>query len=421
VIHDENKLKQAVDRLGIDTHERPAHREALRAQMLRTFEQANRQPLRPGILGRDGWLRRMIMERQRTGIAAAIAAGLVVGVALTATFWNGRTSTAYAIERALDALHRVRSMHARIVPAAEDQRQEVWMEFDDQGRILRSRQEKWDRNEQVEVAVAARGEARTWKPVLRQMEITSDSASIRMEMDRVRLLSDPGVIFANMQQLQQRKELEVIVQEQKTPEDPIQVTCTWAADGVRGRNVVWIDPQTWLVRTLEMQSYLDERYQSVARIEYVAYNQRLDPGLFQLAPPPGIAIEDRTAGMGVPMEGLAGAEAAKQIVRCWFEAMIAGDYTVAASLYRNATPEMFQQHEQARQRKLLRLISIGEPVQEVFQGVDVWKVPYTVESRLNGQVVMQETGSDAEGHVRPALVQEVERQPGRWLIIGGVP
>jgi hypothetical protein len=98
---------------------------------------------------------------------------------------------------------------------------------------------------------------------------------------------------------------------------------------------------------------------------------------------------------------------AKEVVKLFFEALIAGDYAKASPLYSNQPPAKLK--ESLKSIKFRRIISIGQPEPHAMTGS--LRVPCKIEIEVNGAISTLEP-------IGP-FVREVPNRPGIWTIIGG--
>ncbi|MHC4726338.1 MAG: hypothetical protein ACYS17_03850 [Planctomycetota bacterium] len=101
---DESELKKVIDRLNVDTEPNQKHRDDLRGQMLRVFNEAKQQSQKPATP--HGVLRRIIMKSHKLKLAAAAVIIIAILVGLPFFSSNG-SSVALA-----DVLERIEQTRA---------------------------------------------------------------------------------------------------------------------------------------------------------------------------------------------------------------------------------------------------------------------------------------------------------------------
>jgi outer membrane lipoprotein-sorting protein len=106
---DESEFRNIINRLNIDTEPNPMHRDDLRAQMLRVFNEAKQQSQKPKTP--HGVLRRIIMKSPITKLAAA--AVIVIGV-FGLTFFFAQTSESIVLADVLQKIEQTRAFMYRM-------------------------------------------------------------------------------------------------------------------------------------------------------------------------------------------------------------------------------------------------------------------------------------------------------------------
>lgn len=106
---DESEFRKIINRLNIDTEPNPMHRDDLRAQMLRVFNEAKQQSQKPKTP--HGALRRIIMKSPVTKIAAAAAIiiALLIGINHLGGSIDGATVALAEVRQALDEVKYMQS------------------------------------------------------------------------------------------------------------------------------------------------------------------------------------------------------------------------------------------------------------------------------------------------------------------------
>lgn len=358
--------------------------------------------------------------------AAAIVLAVTVGV-----LWIfGRSATpSYALEHTLQVNRAVRTVHARNVspPAAEPQ--DMWLEYDDQGEVLRLRVEEGT-GETFRIMVWAKGELRWFSPSKRQF-IVLHEPDVKQELLRARDAWDPRFAVESIHRLERQGEVKVRVQEPKGAAEPVTLEATETQRpeqsplGRRAvRYVLLIDPQTKLVTQRDRYELVEGSYRLEDRRRYLEYDVPVDPGKFVLEPPEDVEVKDRTLGIGMAQGKMTDAEAAAAVLRQYLEALIAQDYATAGRLY-NGKPaeELKQRVEEQLKIRYLRVVSIGKPNPLPASGPRVFQVPFAFEVEKDG--VKEIAGPPVKSGAGPktqrkATVRPVVGQPDRWVIQGGI-
>jgi hypothetical protein len=112
--------------------------------------------------------------------------------------------------------------------------------------------------------------------------------------------------------------------------------------------------------------------------------------------------------IGLPQGDLTDNEIAVEVVRQFFEALIAQDYAEAGRLFGGVPAERMQ--KKYGHIKFVRIVSLGEPV--LNPPTRELRVPYVVEIEENGAITRWKTKYDF------VPVRQVHGQPGRWATTG---
>lgn len=436
MFRDEQELNQAIERLHIDAQPRSEHRDALRAKMLAAFEQAASQPAQTALAQLHHWLWRTIMHRKRTRLVAAIAAIIVVGVVSTATFWNGRTSTVYAIEQTIEALRTVRSLHVREYGPTQQLRREAWIAMGERGQVIAMRGQTAD----GKVTVISGASARIWLPAENKLAILTSAQCIGEIQGKVVAALDPDNW---MRMYQDNTDVHLRIEQPKQEGQPIQIVATYV--NAPQRTVVQIDSDTKLVKEWSVYPMVEGQYRLAARYEFSELNQPLEPGLFTLQTPAGAVVDDQTVSVPATQDSQADtatakqsdrqpgetvlspteAEAAKDIVRQAVEALMNRDYERLMSLrgkYSRGTINGLRDWWEGNDMEW-RILSFGE----VTGGEDAdgryAKVPFTLHVRRPAPPGHPSAGTGeriTEQWKKLATLAQDPGQPGKWFMAGGL-
>ncbi len=152
-------------------------------------------------------------------------------------------------------------------------------------------------------------------------------------------------------------------------------------------------------------------YELLGWTEFHGYNQPIDPAMFTLDDVPAdvMRIDQTTQEVGLEQGDLSDKEIAVQVVREFYEAVIARDYAKAGRLLEGAPAAMME--DLFKDLKIVRVVSIGEPQPHPTPGVGGYMVPCQLEVETNGvRSIYKPYGPGG----RP-----VYNQPNRWTIHGG--
>jgi hypothetical protein len=374
---------------------------------------------------------RMIMKSRITKLSA-VAAIIVAAVALM-TNVGELTAPVYAITQTIEANRGLRFVHVRNVSPPAYEQQDTWLEFDENGELVRMRVEE-GKEESFRIMVWANDTIRWYSPPKNEFVILHETHGIKNEVRRAKELVDPGYAVQSVYDLHLEGKVDVDVELPASEGELIKLTATDTEplplqnvpEEVYRVRVLLIEPQTKLA--IQRDEYLLKagRYELKRRQLYLGYDEPIDPEMFVLEQPEGVELEDRTKGIGMPQGDMTDAEAAAEVVRQYIEALIARDYEKAGKLYNG------RRIEEKLKIKYVRVIGVGEPVPKPERGPRAFGVPFaflieTSDGRLEiaGPWGGLEWSAEAEtnldfGNLRQAMVRPVVDQPERWVITGGI-
>ncbi len=356
-----------------------------------------------------------IMKNRIAKLAAA--AVVIIAVMLSINAWDKLTPAAYALEQTIQANHTVRSLHIKDFSPGEDEPKELWLEFDDQGQVksVRVYMPEWDSpSDGAKIVVWQDGKAKIWFKKKNAL-LTVREERLAQQMLGLAYRVDPRLAMERLYGREQQGKVKVEIDEPSDSAEPIAVTATYDPEGSRPgrREVLFVDQVTRLVTAMEVYQLKDNEYQQVGRMEFHDYNQQIDVQMFALddeVPADVVRVDQTTQEVGLAQENLTDQQVAVEVVRKFFEALIAGDYAKAGQLMEGAPADLIQ--KQFGQTKFLRIVSVGpagpHPVPETKGLV----VPCILEIDNDGQTIQWKR--DQIG------VREVYNQPGRWTIFGGI-
>jgi hypothetical protein len=213
---------------------------------------------------------------------------------------------------------------------------------------------------------------------------------------------------------EQQGKVTVEIDEPSDKAQPIIVTATYLnTDSLPGmRQVLSVDRATKLVSAVEFYQLRDGAYQYIGKQEYCDYNQPIEADMFTLNEVPAdvMRVDQTTQEVGLAQANLTDEQVAVEVVRQFFEALIAQDYAKAGRLLEGIPAEKIK--EMFGVRKFLRIISVGPVAPHPIPETKGVIVPCIVEIEEGGQI--------SEWKLDRLGVRQVYNQPGRWTIFGGI-
>ncbi len=354
-------------------------------------------------------IRRTIMKSPITKLAAA--AGIIAAVMLSINLWNKTVPVAYAFVQTVEANHSVRYIQIKdFASGHEDEPKEFWLEFNEDGQVknLRMHTPAWEApNDGAKVIVWKENTAQVWMKKKNVLLTVRDKA-VADKMLKLVEAFDPRLVVERLYKQQAEGRVKIEIDEPSDKTKPIVVTAT----GPVRRSILSVDQSTKLVTAIKFYRMKDGEYQYVSLMEFNGYNQPIEAKVFTLDDVPAdvVRIDQVTQEVGLEQKNLMDEEVAVEVVRKFFEALIAKDYAKAGQLMEGAPADFIQKH--FGQMKFIRIISVGPVSPHPEPETKGLVVPCTVE--------IEHDGETAEWKLERIGVREVYNQPGRWTIFGGI-
>jgi hypothetical protein len=361
---------------------------------------------------------RTIMKSSITKLAAAIGIITVV-VALSLSFLGEPAAPAYGIEQTIKANHSVRYIHIKHFESEhEDDPFEFWVRCGESGQIDSARVRAPERSSPgngVLVHVWNQNELQIWSKKRNILCLVSDSTLADNLLDLLQKC-DPRLAVQHLYERQQRNEMKLEIDEPSDKAKPIVITATCLPESSTPDLLasVFVDPVTKLVTCIEAYRLRNGIYEYEGRQEYYNYNQPIPDEMFTLEdelPVDVIVVDQLTREVGLAQGQLSEDEVAVEVVRRFFEALIAKDYVEAGRLLGGIPADPVEQ--EFGRMNLLRILSIGPAAPHPELGTKARVVPCILEIEVDGEIRHRKW--DRMG-VRQGFVYN---QPGRWTICGG--
>jgi len=357
------------------------------------------------------------MKSRITKLAAA--AVIIIAVVLSINLWDKSIPTAYALSQTIQASHSVRYLHIKSFKTNEDEPKEFWVEFYEDGEVknIRMHMPEWDSPEDgAKVTIWKENKAQVWLKKKNILVTIRDKTVAAHFLNFIKEL-DPKLVVERLYYARQAQgQVEIEIDEPSDKAEPIVVTATCLPGSSRAgwRLVLSVDRASKLVTAIEFHKLKDGKYQYVELIEYYDYNQLIEAEMFSLdnddIPADVMRIDQTTHEIGLEQGKLTDKEIAVKVVREFYEALIAKDHAKAGRLYGGVPAKIME--ERFADLKVIRIISIGEPIPHPTPRVGGFQVPCKIEIERDGTKSIYEPYGPG---VRP-----VHGQPNRWNIHGGV-
>ena len=354
-------------------------------------------------------IRRIIMKSSITKLAAA--AVIIAAVVLSINLWNKTVPAAYAFEQTVEAHHSVRYIYIKeFTSGHEDEPKEFRLEFYEDGQVknVRIHMPAWDApNDGAKVIVWKENKAQVWLKKKNILVIVRDKV-VADQMLKLAEGYDPRLVVERLYKQEAEGRVKIEIDEPSNKAEPIVVTATSPSR----RSVLFVDQATKLVTSIKFYQLKDGEYQYLSLMEFNGYNQPIEAKVFTLDDVPAevVRIDQTTQEVGLAQGNLTDEEVAVEVVRKFFEALIAKDYAQAGQLMEGAPADFIQ--KQFGQIKFLRIISVGPAAPHPIPEMKSLTVPCTVEIDKDGEIIQWK---------REAIgVRQVYNQPGRWTIFSDI-
>ena len=344
---------------------------------------------------------RVIMKSPITKLAAA--AVIVVAVILSIHLWDKSTPSAYAFVQTVEAMQGKRSFHIQTY-WQQRRKDEYWAQFDEEGKLIRFRQEEKPGPGGTIVTLWENGIRSHYYPppwrihLMSRVENTGGGLEGLEEFDPETIVQEIHELVADGKAVMEVKK--------PAPYARLKTLRVTRTGGKPLKQVLVVDPATKFV--VRIDNYWGKEGQQVSHkgTEVLEYNESMDPGLFEPDPAEGtITIDQVSQEVGMAQGDMADEEIGVKVIREALKAWAASDYAKAGKLFGGAPPELFLR-EHYRCLQPINVTSIGRPV-VIEHTMAVFRAKCTYKVKRDGRV---ET-------VSPRFaVDGVDGQPGRWYV-----
>jgi len=388
-------IKKLIETLSDKTSAQMDQR--VRENMLRALAESEK----PSVLTRPK-IGRTIMKSPITKLA--VAAAIIIAVTLSINLWDKSTPSAYAFEQTVEAMKGKWSFHIQTFWGSPDWRKdEYWAEFDENGKVLRSRQEEWNGREEGD----GPRQVTVWEDNTRDRYYPETGIELitRIGNTEPELVEfDPETTVQKVYEQVENGQANIDIQEPVMDDRLITITVTYA--GSNAKSVLLVDPETKFVTRSDSYWWDSEaEHECSFGIEVLEYNQPFDASVFDLnLPEDTITIDQVSQEVGMAQGDMSDEEVASQIVREALEAWAAGDYARAGKLFGGAPPELLT--KRYSHLRPLKQISLGQ-TQAVEYRKPWFEVPCTYDIEYDSQIERIEWKMNALA---------VDGQPERWYV-----
>lgn len=352
----------------------------------------------------SGQIWRSIMHSKITKLAVAAVLMIVIGVYLQMP--SGIVSTAYALQDTLKAYRSIRWV--RVCEHGIDN-SETWTGFDEQGQVERMRYQT-DAIGGLVIAGTS-GDYEAWVAYFKVHLVGYGFPSFLLKYDISEL--NPTILFERLYEQESKGDAIVDIHEPVDKKQSIVVTVTYPAHhrSKDWKKIFYIDPATDLITRIEKFKRNNQNDELVKTLEFMDYNKVINPVMFALdneVDSAAVKVDMSEVAVGLPQGNMTGQEVATQVIRSFFEAIIAQDFDRAGPLFLAAPGFIFQQS--FGNFKAIKIMSMGEVQPATDPDSD------TMEGSC--KVLLENQGQYYEADYTLLRVAPIGENKDRWMITG---
>jgi len=365
----------------------------------------------------DTYTWRTIMKSRRVRFTAAAVAVLATYLCLQIP--RSLVAPVYALQDTIEAYSSIRYLHVKEFSTVFEQKwdSESWIECDEYGKPTRFRHQAYRISTGKQIGpltiVNDGDESNAWLPNLnlcfrRSGKPVSASLLGQWEISDV----DPKLVCEKLRQQARDGEIILDVNEPDQKNEPIVLVVTYPAESLSAnwKKVLYIDQATRLVKKAEKFEMRDGQYQHVRTTEFFAYNQQIDPEMFNLdreLPENVILIDQSKKEVGLAQGDLTDEEIATEVILQFYQAAIAKDSNKVGQLFLGVPGFLI---EKVSVGNVLKIISVGPVHRDPDPDSNAMISSCKTLGEFGGQYFENDT--------KEIRVIPVSGQPGRWMING---
>lgn len=345
----------------------------------------------------------------------AAAAIVIIAALLSLTLLDKTVSSVYAFEQTVAACHSVRFIHIRKLVPGQEEPIMVWAEFFDNGlpKAIRLHLPEWKNGPDGAKEVV-------WKDDIAEVWFKKKNCLLRVREQRLadEILqtvkeNDPKTFVQTLMQKHDAGECELRIDQPADKAQPIVVTAIALPDKAV-KLVLSVDQATQLPLSLETYGLREGAYVLLDTGEFYDYNQSVDPAMFTFENLPAdvMRVDQVATVIGLEQGQLTADEAAVEVVRCFWQAIIDKDYATASRMYDGVPAATLEQGLGTLAAFRIEIVSVGPVMPHPNPQTGGVVVPCTLKGEKDGKT--EELKFDRIG------VRQVYNQPGRWTIFGGI-
>jgi hypothetical protein len=334
---------------------------------------------------------RIVMKSRITKLAVA---AVIIAALLSITFLDKAGAPAYAIEQTIKAYDNIRYLHAYFHPqTSEEFAKEAWIQYDENGDIEKTRVNLGAENKRTDM-IWTEGIMMIWRRHENTLEIDERGDYTPVALDFARSI-DPKLAIEYAHENQKKGRCQIEIEEGSNSSEPIKITARYPAGQYSVAkplppytDVLLVDPVTKLVIRKEVYCVYEDHMELCGAYENYS-TKPIDPDVFDVKKETSddtirVVHYDVDDGIevGIDKGSLSDEEADHMLIKEFFNALIAKDYSRAGLLFGGMPPDEVK--ARFGEIKIVDLVSIGDRVKS-GDGLPSY-YPCIVEIEENGRI-----------------------------------
>ncbi len=344
----------------------------------------------------------------------AAAAAIIIGLIVWSKIPSSVVPTAYALQDTIEAGNSIRFLHIKASSHDKYGSSDTWLQYDEHGNVVRMRFQAPHLGDAVGPLVVVNNydKSQVWLEKFNLYITGYDKTDPVFGFDVSTI--EPRYLLGRLRQQAEQGGIILDINEPAQKNEPIAVTITYPEDhrSHEYKKVLYVDQATKLVTSIEKFKFENGKYQHVITLEFFDYNQQIDAMMFSLdgeVTDNAMLIEmPEDAEAGLVQGDMTDEEISVEVIRQFYEAIIAKDYDKAGLLY---------------------LAAPGFMVEKGYSGVNVIEITDISQARRDPDPdsdamfcsckALAEIGGELyEVDSKWMKVQRFDKDYGRWMLAG---
>jgi hypothetical protein len=300
----------------------------------------------------------MILAHKRLSVAAAATAAALAATVIVYLSLLSSPTTAYALEQTVQANNHITSYHAKL-PPPWSRMSEVWVQLNADGTPLRARIDYPETEDGAKVVIFSKGRSAVWFKDKKVYSISPEEKALNRIAEMLKVC-DPKLAFEELQARKKAGKVKIETTDSANESGFLKLTVTPTDAPDRQIEVYEVNPKTKLAERVTYYGRQGSKWKEVKVVEYLDYNQEIDPKVFQLDLPKNVTIIDQIKRKpGLVKGDLTNEQIAAKVAREFFEALIAKNYEKAGLMYSAIPAEKIKADYE--RLNVSRIVEMGKP------------------------------------------------------------